>query len=93
MLPSEREQRGKSVEPIGFGLTGGRRAYVADFEEFLADVEELIHIMLDQYGHQPGKKPLAAGRCVYGAFLDDQGRCIDDAIVFFIDRFSWKGGW
>ena len=28
---------------------------------------------------------LAAGRCVYGAFLDEQGHCIDDAIVY---RFS-----
>ena len=26
----------------GFGLTGGRRAYVADFDEFLADVDELL---------------------------------------------------
>ncbi len=28
---------------------------------------------------------LAAGRCVYGAFLDTKGHCIDDAIVY---RFS-----
>ncbi|MEH0020058.1 MAG: aminomethyltransferase family protein [Desulfobacter sp.] len=28
---------------------------------------------------------LAPGRCVYGAFLDEQGHCIDDAIVY---RFS-----
>ncbi len=28
---------------------------------------------------------LAAGRCVYGAFLDAKGHCIDDAIVY---RFS-----
>ncbi len=28
---------------------------------------------------------LAAGRCVYGAFLDTSGHCIDDAIVY---RFS-----
>lgn len=28
---------------------------------------------------------LAAGRCVYGAFLDEKGHCIDDAIVY---RFS-----
>jgi aminomethyltransferase len=25
---------------------------------------------------------LGVGRCVYGAFLDDQGHCIDDAIVY-----------
>ena len=25
---------------------------------------------------------LAAGRCVYGAFLNDKGHCIDDAIVY-----------
>jgi aminomethyltransferase len=30
----------------------------------------------------PGKKPLADGRCVYGAFLGPQGHVIDDAIVF-----------
>lgn len=30
---------------------------------------------------------LKPGRCVYGAFLDDQGHCIDDAIVY---RFSAK---
>lgn len=30
----------------------------------------------------PKKKPLADGRCVYGAFLDTQGHVIDDAIVF-----------
>ena len=28
------------------------------------------------------KKPLAPGRCVYGAFLDEKGHVIDDAIVF-----------
>jgi len=27
-------------------------------------------------------KDLAAGRCVYGAFLDQKGHCIDDAIVY-----------
>ena len=29
--------------------------------------------------------PLAPGRCVYGAFLNDQGHCIDDAIVYRFD--------
>lgn len=28
------------------------------------------------------KRPLAAGRCVYGAFLDDSGGVVDDAIVY-----------
>ena len=26
--------------------------------------------------------PLAVGRCVYGAFLDEKGHCLDDAIVY-----------
>lgn len=26
--------------------------------------------------------PLAVGRCVYGAFLDEKGHCVDDAIVY-----------
>ncbi|MCP4748174.1 MAG: aminomethyl transferase family protein [Desulfobacteraceae bacterium] len=30
----------------------------------------------------PKLTPLVQGRCAYGAFLDDQGRCIDDAIIF-----------
>ncbi len=30
----------------------------------------------------PAKKPLNSGRCVYGAFLDEKGWIIDDAIVF-----------
>jgi len=30
----------------------------------------------------PAKKPLTPGRCVYGAFLDEKGHVIDDAIVF-----------
>jgi aminomethyltransferase len=30
----------------------------------------------------PAKKPLSPGRCVYGAFLDENGHTIDDAIVF-----------
>lgn len=29
---------------------------------------------------------LAAGRCVYGAFLDEKGHCIDDAIVYRFDE-------
>ncbi len=29
-----------------------------------------------------GKKPLPSGRCTYGAFLDETGGVIDDAIVF-----------
>ncbi len=31
------------------------------------------------------KQPLFPGRCVYGAFLNEQGHVIDDAIVFQID--------
>lgn len=30
------------------------------------------------------KKPLFAGRCVYGAFLNEKGHVIDDAIIFQI---------
>ena len=30
------------------------------------------------------KKPLTPGRCVYGAFLDERGFTVDDAIVFFL---------
>ncbi len=37
----------------------------------------------------PAKKPLSAGRCVYGAFLDEKGHTIDDAIVFFIAANSY----
>ena len=33
----------------------------------------------------PAKKPLPPGRCVYGAFLDEKGRTIDDAVVFFME--------
>jgi aminomethyltransferase len=32
----------------------------------------------------PSKAPLEPGRCVYGAFLDQKGHVIDDAIVFHI---------
>ena len=34
----------------------------------------------------PAAKPLSTGRCVYGAFLDDKGHTIDDAIVFYIAK-------
>ncbi|MCP4713699.1 MAG: aminomethyl transferase family protein [Deltaproteobacteria bacterium] len=37
----------------------------------------------------PSKKSLTPGRCVYGAFLDEKGRTIDDAIVFFIEAESY----
>ena len=30
----------------------------------------------------PGRNPLAAGRCVYGVFLDGKGHVLDDAIVY-----------
>jgi len=32
----------------------------------------------------PRQEPLSDGRCVYGAFLDEQGHVIDDTIVFRI---------
>ncbi|MBI9085854.1 MAG: aminomethyltransferase family protein [Desulfobacterales bacterium] len=31
-----------------------------------------------------GKKPLKTGRCIYGAFLDEAGHVMDDAIVFYL---------
>jgi aminomethyltransferase len=34
----------------------------------------------------PRKKPLSPGRCTYGAFLDEKGHAIDDAIVFFLQK-------
>jgi len=37
----------------------------------------------------PSKKPLSPGRCVYGAFLDENGQTIDDAIVFFVEADSY----
>lgn len=37
----------------------------------------------------PSKKPLSPGRAVYGAFLDEKGQAIDDAIVFFIAADSY----
>ncbi len=33
----------------------------------------------------PARKPLSPGRCVYGAFLDETGHAIDDAIVFYME--------
>lgn len=32
------------------------------------------------------KRPLAAGRCVYGAFLDESGGVVDDAIVYRLHK-------
>jgi len=37
----------------------------------------------------PSRKPLVPGRCVYGAFLDEKGETIDDAITFFIGPDSY----
>jgi aminomethyltransferase len=37
----------------------------------------------------PSRKPLSPGRCVYGAFLDEKGHTIDDAIVFFVEANSY----
>ena len=37
----------------------------------------------------PARKPLSPGRCVYGAFLDEKGQTIDDAIVFFVEADSY----
>lgn len=37
----------------------------------------------------PAGKPLAPGRCVYGAFLDDRGFTIDDAIVYFLSESNY----
>ncbi len=34
----------------------------------------------------PSRCPLAPGRCVYGAFLDEKGHVLDDAIVFQLDE-------
>ena len=33
----------------------------------------------------PKQQPLAPGRCVYGAFLDEKGHAVDDAIIFKMD--------
>lgn len=32
---------------------------------------------------------LSLGRCLYGAFLDDQGHCIDDAIIYKFSDFTF----
>lgn len=37
----------------------------------------------------PAKQPLIPGKCVYGAFLDEKGHTIDDAIVFFVAAGSY----
>ncbi len=37
----------------------------------------------------PSRKPLSPGRCVYGAFLDENGHTIDDAIVFYVAADSY----
>ena len=37
----------------------------------------------------PARRALAPGRAVYGAFLNDQGHTIDDAIVFFLAPDSY----
>ncbi len=37
----------------------------------------------------PKKTPLSPGRCVYGAFLDERGHTVDDAIVFFLEAASY----
>ncbi len=37
----------------------------------------------------PSRKPLSPGRCVYGAFLDEKGQTIDDAIVFFVEADNY----
>ena len=37
----------------------------------------------------PSKKPLSPGRSVYGAFLDEKGHTIDDAIVFFVEADNY----
>ncbi len=33
-----------------------------------------------------GKRPLSPGRCVYGAFLNEKGWVIDDAIIYRLDE-------
>ena len=35
------------------------------------------------------KRPLAPGRCVYGAFLTDQGTVIDDTIIFQLEAYDY----
>lgn len=36
-----------------------------------------------------GRAPLSAGRCVYGAFLNDDGHVVDDSIVFKLAAESY----
>ncbi len=36
-----------------------------------------------------GREPLTSGRCVYGAFLDENGYSIDDAIVYQFEQGSY----
>ena len=35
------------------------------------------------------KQPLSPGRCVYGAFLTDQGTVIDDTIIFQLEEYDY----
>ena len=37
----------------------------------------------------PHKNPLSPGRCVYGAFLTDQGAVLDDTIIFEVEENSY----
>ena len=37
----------------------------------------------------PQKKPLSAGRCVYGVFLNENGGVIDDALVYMNDTDTY----
>jgi len=35
------------------------------------------------------KQPLSPGRCVYGAFLTDQGTVVDDSIIFQLEEYDY----
>ncbi|MDM8517949.1 aminomethyl transferase family protein [Desulfobacterales bacterium HSG16] len=35
------------------------------------------------------KNPLASGKCVYGAFLNEKGETIDDAIIYHVEESSY----
>ena len=37
----------------------------------------------------PGKRALSPGRCVYGAFLTEQGTVVDDTIIFEIEESNY----
>ena len=37
----------------------------------------------------PQKKPLSPGRCVYGAFLTEQGTVVDDSIIFKLEESNY----